>query len=83
MLHTYNFARERLAMQVIRYTFQFLHQWTNLRLVTEDPTVTAKEYFEYYPEEKAMRLQVGNPAYVNLSMVNISYFKCANIDQPN
>ena len=58
MLHSYNFAGDRIANAVLQPTFQYLNQWTNLEFFTEEPLLSAQNYFDNFPQEKELKWQV-------------------------
>ena len=51
MTHFGNYGNDRLALYTFEALADFVHTWTNLRMVTVPPTEMADKYFELWPED--------------------------------
>jgi len=51
MTHFGNYGNDRLALYTFEALAEFIHTWTNLRMVTVPPTEMAERYFELWPED--------------------------------
>ena len=52
MTHVTNYAVDRLALELFNKLFHFVHNWTNIQLVSGPPLTLGKTYFDIFPEDK-------------------------------
>lgn len=49
MTHQANFARDRILLYIVEHLIEFLHTWTNFRLIAVSPDEAVEKSFELFP----------------------------------
>ena len=53
MTHVMNYAHDRLALVLFDALLDFVREFTQLDLATDQPLTLGRKYFELFPEEKS------------------------------